>query len=66
MAPKIRRTMYAGLFAVINPGITRDGREIGLSIRRIQWESPIGPRGLRFSEPIERKITNHDVQSGRF
>lgn len=65
-------TREGRLFAVINPrGITRDHR--GKSLWKLLSDgggscgrTSIAPRGLRFSEPIERKITNHAVQSGRF
>lgn len=75
MTPKIDgRRCTRGLFAVINPEVLHE--IVGKSVWKQQFPSSIGgsrerepryrPRGLRFSEPIERKITNHAVQSGPF
>lgn len=73
IASKIDSAHAGRLFAVINPRVLRD--IVGKSLWKrgllssgggSRGRASIGPRGLRFSEPIERKITNHAVQSGRF
>jgi len=65
-----RCTYVERLFAVINfryyAWENRCGSGVGSGIGGSRGKASIGPRGLRVSEPIERKITNHAVQSGRF
>lgn len=72
MAPKIDEWCTRRLFAVINLRVLHArsswelGLEAGFPSDGSRGSASIEPRGLRFSEPIERKITNHAVQSGRF